>query len=293
MSNWTDQDILRLDAEFARAGIAMHARPLRAAMSILGGNFAIGVFGTPDVERIVQAYRRLFPHVDQAWPGKGVGIAASVDTVRKVTVAVIYGTCSISLHGGLGFETHEQWLRWCRNDPTIAACSAFAFADIYDLIYGVDGRTAQSPTDYWRMALSNLEDVANILPGGFSVDSVLQPICLTAELSLKAALADLGVDPRTLAGRGVGHNHGELARRLASHHPHRDDAIVAAVAAALPNYVDSRYRAAGLTRLTVVQLALGVQFIAASAARRVGDRDFARDLEQDTWPGARRPDFYV
>ena len=293
MTTWTDQDLLRLDAEFAEAGVVMHARPMRAAVSILGGSFVIGVLGNPDVDRVMEDYRRLFPQVDEAWPGKGVGLTASVDTVRKVTVAVIFGTCSISIHQSLGFQSHEEWVRWCRGDTAIAACSAFSFADLYDLTYGVDGGKVQPPSELWRMALSNLEDVANILASGFSVDSVVQPICLTAELSMKAVLIDLGADPKALARREVGHNHEELARRLAALSPHRDDPIVAAVAAALPDYVQSRYTVAGLTRLSVVKLALGVQFIAASASRRIGDQDFAAELERDQWPGPRNPAFYA
>lgn len=292
MKSWSDQDILRLDAEFAQAGIAMHARPMRAAMSILGSGFVIGVLGNPKVDRVMEDYRRLFPQVDEAWPGKGVGLAASLDVVRKVTVAVIFGTCSVSVHQGLGFGSREEWVRWCRGDTAIAACSAFAFADLYDLTYGIDGAKVRPPSKLWRMALSNLEDVANILATGFSIDSVVQPICLTAELSMKAALIDLGADPKVLARREVGHNHEELARRLATLSPHRDDAIVAAVAAALPDYVQSRYAAAGLTRLSVVRLGLGVQFIAASACRRIRNQDFAGSLEQDQWPGRRSHAFY-
>lgn len=291
--NWTDKDLLRLDAEFAQAGVAMHARPLRAAMSLLGGSFVIGVLGNPEVDRIVDAYHRLFPSVDQAWPGKGVGLAASIDTVRKVTVAVVFGTNTISVHEGLGFDTHDQWVRWCRGDPAIAACSAFAFADLYDLAYGVNPSASAASSELWRMALSNLEDVANILPTGFSVDSVLQPICLIAELSMKAALVHLGEDPKSLSKREVGHNHEELARRLAVKCPHRDDAIVTAVAVCLPDYVGSRYKSAGLTRLAVVKLALGAQFIAASAARRLADQDFAAEMEKDSWPGPRRVTFYT
>lgn len=43
----------------------------------------------------------------------------------------------------------------------------------------------------------------------------------------------------------------------------------------------------------VVKLALGVQFIAASAARRGGDQDFADEMEHEQWPGPRDPGFYV
>ena len=98
MTTWTDRDLLRLDAEFAQFGVAMHTRPMRAAMAVLGSGFVMGVLGNPDVDRVMEDYRRLFPQVDEAWPGKGVGLAASVDTVRKVTVAVIFGTCLVSIH---------------------------------------------------------------------------------------------------------------------------------------------------------------------------------------------------
>lgn len=293
MTIWTDQDLLRLDIEFAQVGIPRHARPMRAAMSILGGSFVIGVYNNPDVARIIADYRKLFPESDESWPGKGVGMAASVDSVRKVTVAVIFGTCSVSVHRGLGFETHEAWVRWCRGDPMIAACSAFAFADLHDLTYGIESGNVKPPNELWRMALSNLEDTSNILANGFSVDSVLQPICLTAELSMKAALTDLGVDRKDLARREVGHSHVALARKLTALRPHRDDLILHSVVAALPDYVQTRYTAAGLTRLAVVKLALGAQFIAASACRRISTRDFAAELERDRWPGPRSADFYI
>lgn len=99
--------------------------------------------------------------------------------------------------------------------------------------------------------------------------------------------------PKALARRDVGHNNEEVARRLATRHPHRDDPIVAAVATALPNYVDSRNKSAGLTRLAVVKPALGTQFIAASAARRQGDQDFSSEMEQVSFAGPREVSFYV
>src|SRR3546814_2592102 len=116
MTTWTVRDLLRLYAEFAQTGVAMHARPMRAAMSILGSSFVIGVLGNTNVDRVIEDYRRLFRNSAEAWPGKGVGLPASADTVRQVTVAVLFGTRSISVNQSFGFQSHEKWVRWCRGD---------------------------------------------------------------------------------------------------------------------------------------------------------------------------------
>jgi hypothetical protein len=138
------------------------------------------------------------------------------------------------------------------------------------------------------MACSNLSDCANTLPGTFSVDSVIQPICLTAELAMKASLVKSGADPNSFGKKGgEGHDLVRLASRLASERPHRDDPEVTAVAAAMPAYVASRYASTGLTRLRVVQLALGAQFLAAASVRRWSTRNLAAKLGIGDWPGPR------
>jgi hypothetical protein len=87
---------------------------------------------------------------------------------------------------------------------------------------------------------------------------------MVAELSMKAALVWGGVDPDSFRKGKDGHDLALLARRMAAAWPHRDDGRLQAVVAKLPPYVASRYKPAGLKRLQVVRLALGVQFIAKS-----------------------------
>ncbi|WP_244137728.1 hypothetical protein [Burkholderia sp. BCC1644] len=292
MIKWTDEDLLRLDRRYAEEGVAFHARPMRAAMDLLGSGAVLDVLGSPDFQEIESAYQRLIPEVNTTWPGMGIGLATSLDRVRKVVVAIAYGQNTFSLEEGLGFSSREEWLSWCRYDSSIAAGSAFALADLFDLTYGLDELyQSNAVTKYWQMALSNLEDVTNILASGFSVASVLQPVCMTAELAIKGALIYLGDDPKTLGRRDIGHRHVVLAERLARMRPHRDDALIASIVSKLPDYVSSRYDGTHLTRLDVVRLALGVQFIAASSVRRVTNRDLALELECDQWPGPRKPFF--
>jgi hypothetical protein len=90
MANWTHDDLLTLDARLAEEGVALHARPLRAALEILGGD-VLTVLANPEAQKITAAYDALFPESSTTWPGFGIGIIASVDRVRKVTLDVLMG----------------------------------------------------------------------------------------------------------------------------------------------------------------------------------------------------------
>jgi hypothetical protein len=289
--DWTNADLFSLDAEFAKQGVAHHARPLRAAMKILGGDFVLGVLGNPETDKIVKAYRSLIPECDMTWIGLGVGLVASVDQVRKVTLRVpfgIPGPCHVWKE--LGFESEKAWGAWCRQDRDIAAGTHFAFADLHDLSHGlnsIEGQHSNAET-LWEMARSNLEDTANTLPLTFSVKSVIQPICLTAELSMKALLVWNGLTAKQ-AGNQFGHKLVELAAEVAAAMPHRDDTLIGTIVSKSPPYVASRYSPAGLTRLTVVGLALAAQFITASTLRRVSGVDLAAQMETGGWPNPRLP----
>lgn len=288
MTQWTLDTLRALDLEYAKDGVHLHQRPFRAAMDILGSAFSIGVGGNPEVRKIMDAYEQMVPEANASWPGMGIGLAAVVDQVRKVTVPVVFGDVSLDVWRALGFDGNAAWWSWCREDERIGAATHFAFADLHDLTYGLDDLRGGNGADLilWRMATSNLADAANNLPTAFSVDSVLQPICMVAELSLKAALVRNGADPDSFRGAD-GHKLAKLATRLANETPHRHDTLIAEVIAKLPPYVNSRYKPAGLVRLDVVRLALAVQFVAAATVRRFAARDLAAMMETGGWPAPR------
>jgi len=287
MATWTTDDLLRLDHEYASAGVPLHQRPFRAALRLLGGGFVLGPYGNPEIKRITEAYAALIPEVREVWPGAGIGLVISVDQVRKFALPVAFGARRpIALWEALGFQSRDNWWQWCRRDLRIAAESSFAVADVGDLFAGIDRVSPSEALTLWRMAGSNLEDVSNALPLAFSVDSVTQPICLTVELALKGALVTVGADPKSFKG-APGHDLVALAKEVSRAVPHRDDALIAKVVARLPPYVQSRYSPGGLRRLDVVRLALGAQFIAASMLRRSTGEDSALQMEIAEWPGLR------
>lgn len=290
MTPWTLDDLHRLDLKYAEQGTHVHQRPLRAAMELLGSNFVLGAGDNYEAKRIMDAYAAMMPEVNESWPGAGIGFVASVDQVRKVTLPVVFGQVSIQPWQLAGFSSCEECWAWCRRDRAIAGGVAFAVADIHDFVNGLNEVEQEKPeaTRLWSLAQSNLEELANTLPITFSHDSVIQPICMVAELSMKAALVRDGTSPDSFKGKG-GHNLSSLACRMAAGRPHRDDPHVQAIVGALPPYVKSRYEPAGLKRLQVVKLALGVQFIAASSLRRMASADLALQMEADDWPGPRQP----
>lgn len=289
---WTIEDLRRLDLRYAQEGVPMHQRPIRAATELLGANFSLGVGANPEGRRVVDAYREMIPEVRAGWPGMGTGLAVCVDQVRKVVASVIFGTVKIEVWKSLDFKSAEEWWLWCREDRDIAADSAFAIADLYDFKYGVGDLQESKPQalTLWHMAASNLEDAANALPTSFSVETVIQPICMVVELSLKAALVYRGADPNEFKGT-KGHDIAALAARVSREIPHRDDVLMQTAISEFPPYVKSRYEPARLTRYKVVRLALAAQFVAASTARRLSQRDLAAKMESSEWPGARRSFF--
>jgi hypothetical protein len=294
MTSWTNDDLLKLDLKYANEGVHLHQRPFRAAMELLGSAFVMGVGGNPEVKRITDAYESTFPWANASWPGAGIGLTVSMDRVRKVTLPVILGTCLVETWQDLGFKSADEWWKWCREDYDIGSQSSFALADMIDFSYGLD-EIEQGKTEaltLWRMAQSNLGDLANTLPTTSSVDTITQPICMVAELSLKGPLVWNGIDAKSLKGKD-GHNLKLLAQRVATALPHRDDPLVEEVVTRLPPYIESRYKPTGLKRLAIVQLAIGVQFIAASTLRRVTNRDFAADMQSGGWPATPRSFFPI
>ena len=69
-----------------------------------------------------------------------------------------------------------------------AVTGAIVDLSVADTEYAETREVKLAATTLWRMARSDLEDVANTVPTTFSHDSVIQSICMVAELSRSASL---------------------------------------------------------------------------------------------------------
>lgn len=282
MAAFSKEVLMQLDSEFAAQGVPLHARPLHAAMRILGGTFAMGPFGVGDeADEICAAYRNLFPG-DDYWPGAGRGLAVAVDRVRVITFPVIFGSGCLTVHDGLGFESQSEWLSWCRSDSTITWKSAYALADVHDLAFGRQILPEGSQQlVYLSNALEHLSDLAaSLAHTGSSSGASLQPIGLIAELAMKSALLQLQVPIERLK-KVFGHSLPKLSAELSRLHPHQEDGELLRICGLIPDLVTSRYSAPGITRMRIAELSLAVQFVAASAVRRFSPCDMAEDMRAD------------
>jgi hypothetical protein len=116
MTTWTLDTLRALDLKYAKEGLHLHQRPFRAATEILGSAFSMGLGGNPEAQKIMAAYEAMIPEVNSSRPGMGIGLAAVVDQVRKVTVPVVYGKRALEPWSALGFPSQQAWWTWCRED---------------------------------------------------------------------------------------------------------------------------------------------------------------------------------
>ena len=290
MATFSQDDLFRLDQEFAEKNVPLHARPFQAALQILAnGQPAWSIQISDGFEEICDAYVKLFPE-SEAWPGAGQGLAVSIDRARVITLPAIYGSNKLSIHDMLGFPDEAEWLAWCRNDTSIAARSAYAAADLHDLCNALDTLAPGTQQETLaRRSLQHLGDVAAILSvtGGAS-DTALQHVALIPELALKAALVHFGFTLAELKDK-FGHNLPKLARALASSRPHPDDERMLRICEKIPNLVASRYTESGMSRKQICELAVASQFVAAAALRRISPDGLASQIEKFS----SRPEFLL
>ena len=275
MNKITENEIYKIDEKLAQKGIPFHARPFHAAQLFLEKGFSLDLNQNSLYQDIIKAYTDLIPEVNFTWHGMGTGLIASVDRVKKVTIAVAFGSPQISLYQGLGFSTENELSKWCRRDDKIITKSLFAFSDMYDLVYGINDLDSveNKSITFWKIAISHLNLIADNLMSSYEVNSaILQSICLVAELSIKGTLLHLGIPEPDLKNK-YRHNLYKLANKMCSEKPYKDDQLLLNLISKFPKLVESRYDETTFTRLKIISLALNAQFIAASAIRRISDQD--------------------
>lgn len=280
MVKWSEAELLALDKRFGIEGVSPHARPFRAAMEILKLTTGFSFRNNMETIRAISAdYSKIVPGQPTYSPGLGIGLVASGDAVHLVRVPIVFGQISLQVFQILGFQDKEEWYNWCRRDDEIVWNSIHTSADIWDIAHSIEKVSSSSPEFvFWNNAREQIFAFAAILNSNVDTQSAVQPICIAAELSVKAALVQCGFTENRLKSE-VGHNIANGVTKLNSISAQPEDAELLRIAKAFPKYENTRYEIASLSRLELVKLGIAAQFICASSFRRFGYSNLASKFQ--------------
>lgn len=271
--------ILEIDAKLIADDVKLHARPFHVAMVWMSKKKISGdIFDTRIWNPLMETYQRLYPSGDFSMPALLIGGVALRDCMYPARVNVGYGAFRIDPLKCIDVTREELELIF-RHYPEQGWRAFYGVCDLWDFGYGVDDliKACSPARDLLNNARSSVVATPRILSGAVDTDAAVQTACLTAELSMKAALKHLGWTEVQL--KRFSHRLPDLANSLiGTKSTHTDDRLRTACAK-FPDYVGTRYSSHGLTRVELMALAMRAQFVAADAIRRVSQRNIGDDME--------------
>jgi hypothetical protein len=277
-----DKEFVRLrDDELIAKDIKLHQRPFHVVMAWMQAQGISGDLLDKAIwDPLMAIYHELYPAGDFSMPAMLEGGVALRDQMYPVEVAVGYGGCAVNPIDCIKIPRQELELVF-QHYPEQGWRAFYSVADLWDFAYGVDDLShgAGDAPQLLANARSSLAATARILAGDVDIDAAVQTICLTAELSLKGALAARGWTETQY--KKLSHHLDKLAEALIAEVSNANDDRLRGAVAKFPDYVGTRYSSHGMTRAQLMLLAMRAQFVAGEALRRVSDRDLASQLEAD------------
>lgn len=278
----TLNDIKRYDETFRSEGVDLPSRPMGAGFKWLEEN-KIEFFDFPELdalmEKALELFQTLYPGRDFNEYGIFHGGVSFRGEVYKASVKVVYGM-SVQIEPLKSIEISEAELQMIEREfPEDFWEGFYSVADLWDFAYGIDDlrNQNQDADDSWQQARSQLASTYRTLDASHDLDSAIQSICMTAELSLKGVLYLKGVSKKKI--REMSHDLGALTIAVnactVSTNPGRLELAVNR----FPPYVKSRYKPSGLTKPQLLKLAMQSQFVAGECLRRISLRDLAFQIE--------------
>jgi hypothetical protein len=274
-----DAFVRERDEKLIAEDVKLHARPFHVAMAWMQEKKISGdIFDKSIWTPLMEAFKRLYPTGDFSMPALIVGGVALRDLMYAVRIPVGYGSFSINPIECIEIS-REELEQIFRHYPEQGWKAFYGVCDLIDFGYGVDDliKTGSPAYDLLKNARSAVAATPRILSGTVDLDAAVQTACLTAELSMKAALTHIGWTEAQI--KGLSHNLLKLANSITRVKPIATDHLLLTACGKFPNYVNTRYASHGLTRIELMALAMRAQFIAADSIRRITNRDMAGDME--------------
>ena len=288
--------ILSLDNELISQGFEPWQRQMHIESKLsqeLQISYVISDGNQPrHVDLLRQHFDAYYRKEDLFMPPLHVGAFLFRDLFFPIRIPVIFGSPVIDLSQFLCQATESQkQLIFGQRVSTLTFCDQ-AF-DLLDFVYGLDDlgkqdRLSPRTIEWWHLAKQQLEAASATTLGSLTKYAIVQNCCVSAELLLKGALLQEGVDEDLLpnSNKGYGHKLVSMASKLCKIRDEIDDQLILAVASRMPNCVETRYNDIGLSRVQLGHLLMNTQYLAGEILRCYSDRNFRLDapIQDRTYP---------
>jgi hypothetical protein len=271
--------ILEMDGKLIAEDVKLHARPFHVVTAWMSEK---GIKGDVLDKRIwkplMSFYQHLYPNESFSMPPLLIGGVGLRDRIYSVRVDLIYGGTAIDPIECIDIDPDEISMIF-RYYPEQFWRAFYGVCDLWDFAYGVhDLISLGSPArDLLQNARSSLVAISRTLSGDLDIDSAVQSACLTAELSIKAALLHTGTTEAQL--KKLSHRLPFLADAVIDTKPTVTDDRLRRASSRFPDYVATRYSLHGLKRIELVELGMRAQFVAADVIRRISGRSVGTYME--------------
>jgi hypothetical protein len=291
-----NERILALDNELIDQGFEPWQREIHIESKLsqeLQISYIISNNDQPHHVRLIRQYLATYYRKEDLFmPPLHIGAFLFRDLFFPIRIPVIFGSPIIDLRKFLCQATESQAKLIFGERKSTLTFFDQAF-DLLDFVYGLDdlGKQDQiSPrsVEWWNLAKQQLEAASATTLGSFTKYVIVQNCCVSAELLLKGALLQEGIDEDLLSKshKGFGHNLESMARKACEFRREINSELVLAVVASMPSYVETRYNDIGLTRVQLGHLLMSTQFMAGEILRCYSDRNFklTARIQERTYP---------
>lgn len=278
----TRADILRYDKQFINEGMGLPSRPINAGFAWLKEqNIDMDFHALDKLMEMTQAfYNEIYPGRDFSEYEIFIGGVHFRGEIYKASVKIVYGRSYVKPMDYVEITKTELKFIY-QNFPDDFWEAQYSAADLWDFAYGVNDLRSQNQdaNDSWTQARSQLAATYRTLDANNDLDSAIQSICMTAELSMKGVLYYKGISKSKI--RKMSHNLDKLAQEVNKVAPGNNPGRLEMAVNSFPHYVQTRYRPSGLSKMELLKFSTQAQFIAGECLRRVSDRDMATQMEND------------
>ncbi len=272
----------RFDREMVQEGIQPNFRPIELTRKI-SKEFniftATGKSNNPEIQKLFDFHNSLYRPSDLAVGSIHSGLAFHLDLFFRVDVPRVYGTINLKFLEHT--DATDAQLKRIFSYKNESEPFVSDIVDVFDIggclggFYGFSQPRAEAMR-LFRMSAFHSQSVVATLSGIFDFKGAIQSALLSSELSIKAALIEIGKGERFLK-KEIGHNLEKAIPFLCAKAGY-DQGDLELNICELPNFVSSRYDTKDWSRSEVSKIAKSSQRLLATVSRKFSGKSFGTNL---------------